>query len=66
MMNYYILSVNCELSSWSSFSSCTKTCGGGTRHETRHKTVKENHGGTCFGATEQKTDCNTQSCPSKF
>ena len=30
--------------------------------ETRHKTVKENHGGTCSGAIERKTDCNTEAC----
>ena len=66
MMTCYILSVNCQWSSWSTSSSCTKSCGGGTLHETRHKTVKENHGGTCSGATDRKTDCNTQSCVGKF
>ena len=66
MMTCYILSVNCQWSRWSSSSSCTKRCGGGTLHETRHKTVKENHGGTCSGATDRKTDCNNQSCLGKF
>ena len=60
----YIVSVNCQWSSWSRWSrSCTKSCGGGTLHENRRKTVKENHGGTCSGAIGRKTDCNTHSCP---
>ena len=61
-----IVSVNCQWSSWRSSLSCSKTCGGGTLHEKRHKTVTENHGGTCFGPknTQRTTDCNTQSCPS--
>ena len=54
--------VNCQWSSWSSPSSCTKICGGGTLTETRHKIVKENRGGTCSGATERKTECNTEAC----
>ena len=68
-MTYYILSVNCEWSSWSSFSPCTKTCGGGTRHETRHITSTENlekYGGTCSGTFERTKDCNTKSCASNF
>ena len=64
--DYLLHTVNCQWSSWSSSSSCTKSCGGGTLRETRHKTVKENHGGTCSGAIERRTDCNTQSCPSIF
>ena len=66
MMTYYILSVNCEWSSWSSPLSCSKSCGGGAKLEIRHKTVIENHGGTCSGSFHQKTDCNTQSCPGRF
>ena len=64
--DYLLHTVNCQWSSWSSSSSCTKSCGGGTLLETRHITVKENHGGTCSGNFGRRTDCNTQSCPSKF
>ena len=66
LIKYKLFSVNCEWSSWSGASSCSKSCGGGTQSETRHKTVKENHGGTCSGATDRKTDCNNQSCLGKF
>ena len=70
MMTCYILSVNCQWSSWSSSykdvqmynEQCVESCGGAALHETRHKTVKENHGGTCSGATDRKTDCNNQGC----
>ena len=59
--------VNVQIATvWSSPSSCTKSCGGGTLDERRHKIVRENHGGTCFGTFERRTDCNTRSCPSKF
>ena len=64
--DYLLHTVNCQWSSWSSPFSCSKSCGGGTQHETRHKTVKENNGGTCSGDFGRRTDCNTQSCPSKF
>ena len=60
----YIDSVDCQWSSWRS--KCSKSCGAGTLHSTRHKTIEENHGGTCSGATEQTSDCNTRSCPSRF
>ena len=65
-MTYYIFLVNCEWSSWISSSSCTKTCGGGTRHETRYITSTEKHGGTCSGTSKRTRDCNNKSCASNF
>ena len=59
------LSVDCQWSSWSSPLSCSKSCGGGKQLEIRHKTVIENHGGTCSGSFHLKIDCNTQSCPGR-
>ena len=46
-MTCYILSVNCEWSNWSSFSSCSKSCGGGTQFQSRSKVTEEANGGTC-------------------
>ena len=57
------ISVNCEWGSWNSFSSCTKTCGGGTKYRTRSKSVPEKNGGTCTGRTKDEENCNTQNCP---
>ena len=56
------LSVDCQWSSWSSPSSCTKSCSGGKQEKTRHKTVEERYGGTCSGSSSQINDCNIQKC----
>ena len=57
------VSVNCEWGSWSSFSTCTKTCGGGIKYRSRSKSVSEKDGGTCSGGTTEEESCNTQNCP---
>ena len=44
---------------WNSWSSCSKTCGGGEKKRTRHC----RGGFDCPGVTEETTDCNTDSCP---
>ena len=62
----YIISVNCQWSSWSGYSGCTKSCGGGTQFKTRIKTIPESDGGTCFGEKENSRNCNIQNCPGKF
>ena len=62
----YIFSVNCKWSNWGSYSSCSKTCGGGTQSRSRSKTIIEANGGSCPGSSTMTKDCNTQNCPSKF
>ena len=62
----YIISVNCQWSSWSRYSGCTKSCGGGTQFTTRTKTIPESDGGTCSGEKVYSRNCNVQSCPGKF
>ena len=44
-------------SKWSTWTQCTKTCGGGTR--TRSKLCQ---GSPCPGSKPKKDNCNTQSC----
>ena len=63
-VSFYV-SVNCEWESWGSFSSCTKTCGGGTMHRTRSKSREEEFGGTCTGKSREEKTCNNQDCPGK-
>lgn len=58
--------VDCELSAWSSWGTCTKACDGGTQR--RMKTIQQPaHGaGACWEEDDDKRlefkDCNTYSC----
>ncbi|XP_067939915.1 coadhesin-like [Watersipora subatra] len=56
--------VNGGWSSWSPYSSCSKSCGGGVRTRTRTCTNPRpaNGGQFCSGASTQSDRCNTQGC----
>ncbi len=56
------LPVDCEVSDWSDWSTCTETCGGGTRTRTRSIELPAKDGGAACPALEETQDCNTQSC----
>ena len=56
----YLL-VNCQWSSWQT-GQCPKTCGEGTRTNTRTKTVKEKFGGVCSGSSYIMESCFLQKC----
>ena len=49
--------------SWSSFSPCSSTCGGGTRTRTRECKDSSNGGAECPGEASQTETCNTEECP---
>ena len=56
--------VNCIWNDWKT-GKCSKTCGGGTRTNSRTKKRKENYGGICQGKATFKEECNKKKCPSK-
>jgi hypothetical protein len=48
----------CTFGAWSAWGSCSRTCGGGTRYQTRTLTS----GGSTCGPLLQTQLCNTQPC----
>ena len=58
-------SEECVWGPWSTWLSCSKTCGGGTKTRSRTKTKVEQNGGNCSGSRSDSKTCNTQTCPSK-
>lgn len=42
---------------------CSKTCGTGTRVDTRSKLVEEANGGTCTGQHNETKECKETECP---
>ncbi|EDO49968.1 predicted protein, partial [Nematostella vectensis] len=51
-------------SSWSSWQTCSRTCGGGMRKRTRSCTNPAPKGGGrgCYGRSSEQQICNRQSC----
>ena len=62
---YIISVVDGGFSEWSSWDSCTVTCGGGTQNRSRTCTNPEPLylGAPCVGDTGEQRSCYTQSCP---
>merc|ERR1712212_1235711 len=54
--------VDCTWGPWGTWSACSKTCGGGTRTQTRIKSVVEANGGDCIGKNQQEETCNQEKC----
>ncbi|PFX19966.1 Versican core protein [Stylophora pistillata] len=54
---------NCQVSSWTSWSSCSHRCGtSGTQRRTRTKTVVEACGGSCPYRLDEVQACNRDQC----
>lgn len=53
--------VNCTLSSWSNWSDCSKSCGGGIQTRTRTILSESKYGGTCDSLLDTQ-NCNTNVC----
>ena len=55
--------VDCVWNEYGEWSSCTKTCGGGTRFRSRSKHIEDSNGGDkCTGSERQDEDCNNDEC----
>ena len=48
---------------WSAWSTCTKTCGGGTQLRTRSVKIDAAHGGSTCPFTKEEQHCSLDSCP---
>jgi hypothetical protein len=54
--------VDCVVSSWSEWSSCTAECGGGDRQRLKEVHTAAAHGGKECGEVQEVVACHTQSC----
>lgn len=54
---------NCRVSSWSSWTPCTRPCGTGTQARARTKIVPESCGGGCSYSFKETRTCNSNCCP---
>merc|ERR1719387_3241142 len=54
--------VDCEVDSWSGWSTCSADCGGGVKQRTRSVITNPQHGGVRCGETTEAEPCNMQSC----
>ena len=56
--------VDCEYQDWAVWTSCSVTCGGGTKSRRKFiKTNAQNGGRECDNNNLEKIQCNTQICP---
>ena len=56
--------VDCRVSSWEPWSSCSQSCGGGKQTRIRRVIEAPSHGGQpCLASLTQMADCNTPMCP---
>jgi len=61
--NMHNCPVHCTVSSWTAWSACTRTCGGGVQTQTRHVVQAAMYGGNACPVLSQQQSCNTQPCP---
>ena len=57
-----------EWSAWSTYSTCSSTCGTGSKSRTRNCTNPSpmNGGADCSGDINEIADCNTELCPGEI
>ena len=64
VFNLIFISVNCRWGKWSSWESCSKSCGGGIQYRTRTVSQLAEHGGLqCKGSPYETNTCNEVGCP---
>jgi len=62
--NEQMCPIDCKLSDWSGYSSCSAECGGGVRERQRTVEVEPKYDGEECGDVSQVESCNPQSCDS--
>ena len=55
--------VDCTWNAWSSWGSCSKTCGGGNKIRSRTQNGPYRGGQECSGSPTSSTSCQTNRCP---
>jgi hypothetical protein len=55
--------IDCKLTGWSAVSTCSKSCGSGTKSKTRSIVTNVKHGGTGCSSLKEERPCNTFACP---
>jgi hypothetical protein len=60
----YVEAVDCVWGEYGEWSTCSATCGGGTRTRTRPEDIPaSNGGGICTGSATETGTCNPDACP---
>merc|ERR1719316_1508034 len=54
--------IDCEVETWSGWSTCSADCGGGVKQRVRSVITQPQHGGVRCGETSEAEPCNMQSC----
>ena len=63
IFHVYVNIADCKWASWEEWSTCTKTCGGGTQLRTRIVETDATKGGNCNGESLEEQECETEICP---
>jgi len=61
--NDFACPIDCKLSTWSGFTTCTKSCGTGTMSRSKSVVTKVAHGGAACTSDRHTRTCNVQACP---
>ena len=58
--------VDCMVTDWSAWGSCSKTCGGGTTSRRREIARRPKHDGKACPVLEEERACSTELCEGKI
>ena len=58
-----LVPVDCEVSAWGQWGTCSETCGGGTQTRTRTVVLAAKNGGEACPELEETQACNEDPCP---
>jgi hypothetical protein len=61
----YVEAVDCVWGEYDEWSTCSATCGGGSKTRTRAEAITASNGGApCIGSATETGPCNPDECPS--